>query len=553
VRYWNRYREIAQILMRNGFGWFLEEIGVSDFLRLPRKGREQDVRRGTALIGERIRRVLEELGPTFIKIGQVASLRQDLLPPDIVAELAKLQDEVPPFSYQEVERILEAELGASVGEVFSSFDPTPIGSASIGQVHRAVLHDGRVVAVKVQRPGIREAIETDLDILADLARLAERHAEWARHYQVTDVVEEFRRTITGELNYLQEARNAERIQRLTQDDPVVYIPSIIWEYTTPRVLTMEYVEGIKLNDHAGLERAGLDRKRIAEQCVHAVLRQILVHGVFHADPHPGNLAALPDHRILFMDFGMTGRLSPELKQRLAALIVGLMRRDSELLVRALYRMGVVPPDVDERRLRRDIDDLREKYYDLPLSQIHLGESVRDIFSVAFRHRIRIPVDLVLVGKTLITLEGLVEHLDPTFRILDVAEPFGRHLLRERFDPRTWLRVVVDSAIDLSDALLDFPRQLRSLLREARVGRVRLQLDVPETERIVARLAGAGRQIALALVLLAVSIVIAGWVMALSLGATSRRLLHDPVTLAGCVLELTLVLGLLWSVWRSGRR
>lgn len=539
--------------MRGGFGWFLEEIGASDLLHLPRGGRDEDVRRGAARIGERLRRVLEELGPTFIKIGQVASLRQDLLPPEIVAELAKLQDDVPPTPFPEVKRILEAELGVPVGEVFKRFDETPIGSASIGQVHRAVLHDDRVVAVKVQRPGIRDAMETDLDILADLARLAERHAAWARHYRVTEVVEEFRRTLMNELNYLQEARNAERLQELTRADKNVVVPSILWEHTTQRVLTMEFVEGIKLNDKAGLDQAGVDRKRIAEQCVQAVLRQILVYGVFHADPHPGNLAVLPDGRILFMDFGMTGRLSPELKQHLAALIVGLMRRDSDLILRALHRMGVVPPDIDEHRLRRDIDDLREKYYDLPLSQIHLGESVRDIFTVAFRHRIQIPVDLVLVGKTLITLEGLVEELDPTFRILDAAEPFGRHLLRERFDPRTWARAALDAVIDLSDALLDLPRQLRGLVREARRGPVRLTLDVPETDRLMARVTGAGRQIALALTLLSVSIVLTGWMIASALGGDGHRLFTEPVTLVGLILEALLMLLVLWNVWRSGRR
>lgn len=539
--------------MRGGFGWFLEEIGASDLLHLPRGGRDEDVRRGAARIGERLRRVLEELGPTFIKIGQVASLRQDLLPPEIVAELAKLQDDVPPTPFPEVKRILEAELGVPVGEVFKRFDETPIGSASIGQVHRAVLHDDRVVAVKVQRPGIRDAMETDLDILSDLARLAERHAAWARHYRVTEVVEEFRRTLMNELNYLQEARNAERLQELTRADKNVVVPSILWEHTTQRVLTMEFVEGIKLNDKAGLDQAGVDRKRIAEQCARAVLRQILVYGVFHADPHPGNLAVLPDGRILFMDFGMTGRLSPELKQRLAALIIGLMRRDSDLILRALHRMGVVPPDIDEHRLRRDIDDLREKYYDLPLSQIHLGESVRDIFTVAFRHRIQIPVDLVLVGKTLITLEGLVEELDPTFRILDAAEPFGRHLLRERFDPRTWARAALDAVIDLSDALLDLPRQLRGLVREARRGPVRLTLDVPETDRLMARVTGAGRQIALALTLLSVSIVLTGWMIASALGGDGHRLFTEPVTLVGLILEALLMLLVLWNVWRSGRR
>jgi ubiquinone biosynthesis protein len=552
VRYLQRYKDIAQILIRNGFGWFIDEIGLTEALRLPRRERAGEEERRPASLAQRIRRVLEELGPTFVKIGQVASLRQDLLPPDVIEQLTKLQDEVPPIGFTVVRQIIEEELGASMDALFSSLEEQPIGSASIGQVHRGVLHSGQVVAVKVQRPGIREAIEVDLEILADLASLAERHLEWARHYRVTDVVEEFRRTLTGELNYLLEARNAERIQRLMAGDPSVYIPSIFWDYTTQRVLTMEYVEGVKLNDRAGLAAAGLDRKLLASRCVRAVLSQILVHGVFHADPHPGNLAALPDHRILFMDFGMVGRLTPELKQRLASLIVGLMRRDTDLIIRALYRMGVVPPDVDQRRLRRDVDELREKYYDIPLSQIHLGESVRDIFIVAFRHRIQIPADLALVGKTLVTLEGLVEDLDPTFRVLDVAEPFGKYLLRERLDPRTWLRMLVDSAIDVSDALLDFPRQLRDLLREVRHGRVKVHVNVPEAERLLRGIDTASRHIALSLVLLSLSIFLAGMMIASALTKTASTFLNQSMTVTGLALEALLLLVILWSVLRSRR-
>ncbi|MBX5437648.1 MAG: AarF/ABC1/UbiB kinase family protein [Alicyclobacillaceae bacterium] len=554
VRHLHRYREIAQILIRNGFGWFIAEIGLADVIALPRRllADRRVPPELAASLYERIRVTLEELGPTFIKVGQVASLRADLFPAELVRQLAKLQDEVAPVPFAAIREQVEAELGQPLEEAFAAFDEVPIGSASIGQVHRAVLRTGEQVAVKVQRPHIEEQIQVDLEVLADIARLAERRLDWARHYQLSEVVDEFRRTLTAEVDYTVEARNAERIGRMFEHDDTVCIPAIHWDWTTPRVLVMEYVEGVKLNDLARLDEQGFDRKLLAARASHAVFTQLLIHGFFHADPHPGNLVALPGHRILFMDFGMVGRLTPEMKERLAALIVGLMRRNTDLILRALHRMGVVPPEVDERKLRRDVDELRDKYYDVPLSQVHLGEAVSDIFSVAYRHRIQIPPDLALVGKTLLTIEGVVETLDPEFRILDVAEPFGRRLLRERLDPRTWGRGALSAAFEAWEFFTDFPKQLQFLVREASRGRVRVQLEIPELRSVLTNLDRISNRLSFSLMLLAISIFVAGLMIASSLAKNAAKLWTAPVTDIGLAIGGLMVLLLIWSIVRSGR-
>lgn len=552
VRHLQRYRQIARILIRNGFGWFIDGVGLADLLTLPKR-LFSDVQKPDSLSTvERIRTVVEQLGPTFVKLGQVASLRADVFPPELVGELSKLQDEVLPVSFEQVEDVVFAELGRPLSVVFASFEQTPIGSASIGQVHRAVLQNGDVVAVKVQRPNIHRRIRVDLEVLSNLAQMAERRFDWARHYQVADVVAEFTRSLHNELDYTQEGRNADRIRKnFTGDDPV-YIPEIYWDLTTPKVLVMEFVEGTKLKDHEVLAARGYDPKLLAENASRAVFKQLLMHGFFHADPHPGNLAALPNHVILFMDFGMVGKLSPDMKDRLAILVVGLMRRSTELILRGLHRMGVVPIDINEDRLRRDVEELREKYYDVPLSQVSLAQSVQDIFEVAYRHRIQIPPDLALVGKALLTIEGVVEDLDPGFRIMDVAEPFGRQLLKEQLHPRTMARHLLGSAIDVGDFLVDFPKQLRLMVQEIAHGRVKVQLEFREVNTIMNKLDRISNRLSFSVMLLALSIFVAGLLVASALAKTGNLLWRFPITEVGLIVGALMLLLLIWSIIRSGR-
>ncbi|MFD1673497.1 ABC1 kinase family protein [Alicyclobacillus fodiniaquatilis] len=552
VRHLSRYKDIAQILVANGFGWFIDEIGLSDVIDIPRRLFSRKQERQTLTTAERIRLVIEQLGPTFIKLGQVASLRADVFPSELLDELARLQDEVPPVPFSAVQSIVETELGQPLAEIFSVFDEVPVGSASIGQVHRAELLGGQEVAVKVQRPDIVKKIEIDLDILMDLARMAERHFSWAKHYSLSDVVEEFRYTLMNELNYTIEGHNADKLRSIHAEDQHVKVPEVNWDWTTTKVLTMEYVRGIKLTNLKLLEEAGYDAHLIAERAANAMFTEMLVHGFYHADPHPGNLAVLPDHSLLFMDFGMVGRLTSDMKRFLASLIVGLMRGDADAIIRTLYRMSVVPPDIDDNKLRRDVEGLREKYYDMPFQQISLGEATSDLFAVAYRHQIKIPSDLALVGKTLITIEGVVEALDPSFRILNIAEPFGRMLLKERISPKNLRKSTLRGALELFDFLSDLPKQLRAMMDGVSRGRIKVQLEMSEAKPLIRQLIRMSNRLSLSILLLSFSIFMAGLMIASALAKTPSRLWAFPMTDIGTIVGLILLCLLIISIWRSHR-
>lgn len=552
IRHLSRYQEIAQILIRNGFGWFLDEIGLTHVLALPRRWFVDGQFTETMSLYERIRVVIEQLGPTFVKMAQVASLRTDVFPEALIQQLSRLHDDVPAMPNETVRHVIESEFQKPMEALFADFAELPIGAASIGQVHQATLHSGEVVAVKVQRPDIRRNIEVDVEILADIIRLAEKHFEWAKHYDLSDVLQEFRRTLLNECDFTIEARNADRIRRMFQEDDTVYIPAIHWDFTTPKVLVMEYVEGVKFSERTLLREMGFNPQILAKRAAKAVLTQILIHGFFHADPHPGNLAALPGNVILFMDFGMVGRLSSEMKRRLAGLIIGLRFRNTDLIVRALYRMGVVPADVDEGKLRRDVDELREKYYDVALSQVNISEPVRELLAVAYKHRIKIPPDLSLVGKTLVTIEGVVEHLDPTFRIMDVAEPFGKRLLKEQLDPRSVGRHAIASMMDAAELVIELPRQIRLLTQQFRQGKAKVQVEIPVLQDALKQLERISNRLSFSVMLLAFSIFMSGLMIASSLAKTSNAVFNVPITDVGLAIGVLMAISLIWSIFKSGR-
>lgn len=552
VRHLKRYRQIARILIRNGFGSLIQGVGLTDLLAIPSRWFAGSTPVTPLSTFERIRKTVEELGPTFIKIGQVGSLRPDLLPPGLVKEFEKLQDRVPPFEFADVERIVEEELGEPLDELFAAFDKESLAAASIGQVHKAKLHNGRVVAVKVQRPGIAQNIQTDLEILADFAQLAERRLDWASHYELSEVVDEFSRALRAELDYTVEARNADRIRRRFKGDDTVVIPEVLWELTTPRVMVMEYVEGIKLSDLHGLEKAGFNRSVLAERALNAVFEQVFMHGFFHADPHPGNLAALPEHKILIMDFGLVGRLTDDMKSRLSSLIIGLMRKNTDAILRSLVRMGIVPVDVKMDKLRRDIDDLREKYYEIPMSELNMAESVNDLFTVAYRHRIRIPSDLTLVGKTLLTIEGVVETLDPEFSIMDAAEPFGRQLVRQQLQPKNLLDEVTTHFEDFAEPFVDLPKQVQLLAQTLNRGQFQTQLKLGDLEGLTRRMDRMSNRLSLSVVLLSVSIFLSGFLVASAIKPPGITVFHMPVTDLGLVLGVLFLFWIVWAILRSGR-
>jgi ubiquinone biosynthesis protein len=552
MRHISRYRDIAVALIRHGFGIVVEEIGFSQFLSLPQRLFFDVKEKDAKTTGERIRLVLQELGPTFVKLGQIASTRPDLLPEEIIRELEKLQDQVPPFSFEEVRSIVQQELGGELDQIFRYFEDVPLAAASIGQVHRAILHSGEKVAIKVQRPNIANVIETDLEILQDLAVLAERRLEWAARYQIRDMVEELSRSLRAELDYTIEARNAEKISNQFRNDPNICVPNVFWEYSTKKVLTMEYVEGVKLNEIDQLKQKGYNVKRLAERLAKAVFQQIFVHGYFHGDPHPGNVLVLPGEVIAFIDFGMVGRLTPEMRYHFSSLVIALMRQSADGVIKSICQMGLVPDDVDLAQLRDDIEQLREKYYRVPLSQISLGEAVNDLFRVAFRHSIRIPRDLTLLGKTLLTVEGVVEKLDPDFSILDIAEPFGRELLRERMRPKNVAEMVWKRISDYGEMLIDFPKNLKELTAFMKQGKLHLEIGVPELDLLLKKLDQISNRLSFSIVLLAFSIIMVGIIIGSSMGRQSTLLWKIPAIELGFGVATLMFCWLLYSIFKSGR-
>ena len=554
IRHLQRYREIVNAFIRQGFGYVIKEMGLLEVLSIPKRLFSEETK-GThrKSTGERIRLFLEELGPTFVKIGQVASTRYDLLPSEIISELENLQDQATPFSYELVRKIIESELGHPIDAVFLEFNETPIAAASIGQVHYAVLKTGEKVAIKVQRPKMKTVIETDLEILQDLALIAEQRLEWAERYQLRDIVDEFSRSLLEEIDYTIEGRNAEKIYKQFEDDPKIVIPKVYWEYSTKKVLTMEYIDGIKINEMDKSKQIGNSPKVLANTIIDSLLKQILVEGFFHGDPHPGNILTLPGNVIVFLDFGMVGRLTPDMKHHLASLVIALMRKKTEDVIKSIVQMGIVPENIDMITLRRDVDRLYEKYYDASLSTVSLAQVIIDLFAVAYQHQIRIPPDLTLLGKTLLTMEGLVVKLDPELSILKVAEPFGRRLLMERFDPKNVAGNVWDQVVEVGRLVNELPKVLKEISVLLKKGKMKQELSFPDKDFMLTKLDRISNRISFSISLLSFSIVFVGLVISSAMaGKTSSILLKIPTIEIGFVIATSMFLWLLFSIFRSGK-
>ncbi len=538
-------------LMRHGFGYMVEEMGLHRMLAIPLKLARRDVH-GIRTLAERIRLVLEELGPTFVKLGQLASTRSDLLPENVINELVKLQDQVPPFPGEEARQIIELELGMSLEEMLETFQEQPVAAASIGQVHLGKLHTGEMVAIKVQRPGVSRVVQRDLEILQDLISLAKRHLEWVAQYNVEEIIEEFSKSMREELDYNIEGRNMERIGQNFEKDRRIHIPKTYWNYTSARVLTMEFVDGIHMGKPDDIVEQGLKLPEVAQRLVDSMLQQIFIDGFFHADPHPGNLLALRDGRIAYLDFGMMGRLSSDTKNGMAGFVIALLRKNTDSMVRAVMRLGFVPEDINMSALRNELERLREKYYDLPFSQIDLGEALNEMFAIIRQYKIDIPTDLALLGKALITLEGVIERLDPSLSILNMAEPFGRRLLSERYSPSKIRQRITDGAFQAVEILTDLPRQASELSRVIRSGKLKVEVSVPELGELLHKMDQISNRLAFSIVLLAFSIIMVGLIIGSSLRDQTPILWGLPVVEIGFAIATLMVIWLLVVIFRSGR-
>lgn len=477
-RHMQRYRQIVTVLIKYGFGDLVDVLKIEQYLEIglkivsrKRRGKMESLSRA-----ERVRMVLEKLGPTFIKMGQILSTRPDLLPVEYIKELPKLQDDVLPFTFSDVQKIIEDEFKKPVNEIFSEFDEQPIAAASIGQVHKAVSLDGERLVVKVQRPGIKRIIEVDLEIMLHLAGLMERHLEGWDIQHPTKIVQEFAATLEKELDYTLEAAYMERFARQFEGDARIHVPKIYREFMAKRVLTMECVEGVKSSDLDGLEQNGLDRFKIARVGFDLIMKQIFVNGFFHADPHPGNIFVLPGNIICFIDFGMMGRINLRSRENFADLILSIVKRDEMKVVDSILNLTEYDDSPDYHSLERDVTEFMDKYCYRPLKEVKLGNLLHQLLELTTRHCLNIPPDLFLMIKALSTIEGLGTKLDPDFDVVKQAAPFVRRLHLKRFNPRRIVENMADSGSEFYHLLQEVPGEIRDILKMIKRGTIKMEFE-----------------------------------------------------------------------------
>ena len=438
-----------------------------------------------------IRNTLLDLGPTFIKIGQLFSTRADLFPSQYVEELAKLQDKVPEFSYEQVETIVEQELGKKISELYQSFDPIPLAAASLGQVHKAQLHSGETIVVKVQRPGLQRLFEIDLKILKGITRYFQSHPEWGRGRDWLGIYEECCRILWEEVDYLNEGRSADTFRRNFRAYDWVKVPRVYWRYTSPRILTLEYAPGIKISHYEALEAAGIDRKVIARQGAEAYLHQLLDHGFFHADPHPGNLAVSPEGALIFYDFGMMGRIKTGIREQLMQTLFGVAQKDADRIVVSLVELGALSPVEDMGPVRRSIQYMLDHFMDKPFENQSVSAISEDLYEIAYNQPFRFPATFTFVMRAFSTLEGVGKGLDPEFNFMEVAKPFAMQIMTNGngTEGNTFFNELGRQAAQVSSTALSLPRRLEDTLEKLERGDLRIRVRSIETERLLRRQSG----------------------------------------------------------------
>jgi ubiquinone biosynthesis protein len=550
-RHLKRYRQILAVLFKYGFGDLVDTLKIEEYLEIglqmiSRKRRDQ-VEKLTR--SERVRMALEELGPTFVKLGQMLSTRPDLIPIEFIEELSKLQDDVPPFSYAEVAQIIESELGMAPADVFQHFDQTPLAAASIGQVHRARLKDGEDVVVKVQRPGIRKIVEVDLEIMLHLASLMERHVEEFQVNRPTRIVEELARTLEKEIDYTIEASHIERFSRQFIDDETVYVPKVFRETTTERVLTMEYIDGVKASDIDRIEQEGLDRKIITARGADLILKQVFDHGFFHADPHPGNLFVLPSNVICYLDFGMMGSVDRKTREDFADLLHSVINRDESGATQAVLMLTQYDEEPDERLLARDLADLMGQHLYKPLKDLHMERLLQQLLELLSRHRLQMPPDLFLMMKALATVEGVGLSLDPDFHMINQASPFIQRVEMERLRPKRVASDLLKSGVEIVRLLQEIPGDLRAILKQMKRGKVKMEFEHRGLEPMLATHDQISNRIAFSIVIAA--LIVGSALIVLS--KTPPFLLGIPVIgILGFVVAAMMGVWLLVAILKKGR-
>ncbi len=533
----SRLSEIGRVATRHGFGYLVDRRRSNDDTHLADRGR-------------RLREMLDELGPTFVKFGQLLSTRPDVMPPDIIAELRSLQDDVTPIAFADVRRVVEEEMGLTLEQAFLRFDELPIAAASIGQVHRAALPTGDEVVVKVQRPEAPRQIESDLQLMRSAARVVRERVRALDFIDAEALVDEFGRSIRQELDYQHEARNAETFRRNFGDSAEVAVPRVIWRYSSARVLTLEFLAGIQFADLDLHEQTPEQRRELAYRMTDAWMTMIFRHGFFHGDPHPANILLLEDGRIGLVDFGLAGRLTDEDMTRLTRLFVDAATENVTVLPRRLAELGLRYPKEREPELQAAIEELFYRYYGSSISNIDPIELIREGLDLIYSLNLRLPTRFVILDKAIATLGSVGVELYPDFNVFEVARPYARGLIAERFSPRRVSLRVQSEVRELAGIARELPYQVRDVVEQARQGNLELQIRNPGFDDLTYHIDHALNRIAVAL------IVLGGLVGSSIVGVLAKTGPHiiglHLVSFIGFMLSGLFAVWLIWGIARSGR-
>ncbi len=498
IRNLKRLRQILLVFAKYGFRDIIDRLPI----KIPYKIKKLLVKGSRA---ENLRKAIEELGPTFIKFGQLLSVRADIFPQDFIHELSILQDEVVSLPFETIKKVIEEELNSPIDKLFSSFDRKPIASASLAQVHTAISKEGSRVVVKVQRPNIKSIIDTDLSIMELLAGGIEKEIRETREYELLFKVKEIGKNLRSELNFTNEGKAVDRFRTNFSDDESILIPKVYWNLCTSKVLTLQHVEGIKITDIDTLESVGLSRNDLAERGVDFIFKQIFIHGYFHADPHPGNILVTKDGKIALLDFGLTGSLDEELVESLSRLLISAVNKDVNQVMNIFTELGVVSEDMDMRELKYDLREFFDRYYGVRLARIEVRSIADDALEIFRKYRMKFPRDLLLLAKALSTVEGIAYQLNPEFDIIEHIKPYVKHLIERRYDPKRLLKVATELLTAYTILFRNLPDNLTQILRKIRKGKLKVEFEHKGLENIISQIERSTNRLSFSLIITALII------------------------------------------------
>ncbi len=551
IRHLNRYQVILRIFVKYGFWDIVDKIKIGLIPDMAKKIMPQIEKKELAVLGtpERLRMAFDELGATFIKFGQMLSLRPDLIPSAIAQEFSKLQDEAAPVPFAEIEAQLNREYKKPFREMFAEFDRTPLAAASMAQVHKAKLISGEEVAVKILRPNVKQLIETDMDILLNLAHLIEKHIPESKLYDPVGIVKEFDKTIRKEQNLVLEGRNFDIFRRNTKDDPTIKTALVYWDYTTEKILVTELIKGIKISDIQTLDDSEIDRRQVAVNGCSSILKQIFEYGFFHADPHPGNIFVLPDNIIAPIDFGMMGRIDDEMRGDLLNILRGIIDKDAYRITRVLLKIGLIEDQVNSRALQRDILDLLDRYYGIPLNQIDAAVPLNEFMELIREHHIKLPSDLVMMGRALVISEAVGVQLYPDFNLFDLLIPYTKGMFFDSVNPLKQYGKILRILEQSVDILTGLPEDLQSIVLKIKNDKLAVNLEHKGLDDFTRELDRSSNRISFSMIIAALII---GSSLIIQLDKGPSIWGYPALGVVGYVLASVFGIWLLISIFRSGK-